>query len=143
MKKIFTVYGNDRHWLAFSSVIGSTGGILIMWSTNVVQCQNVITNEVTLSCLFSNNNSNFWYCFAVYCRGNFLECFLLEEELLNIKNTWGVKGLVGCDFNMILRSSERSGCNYSNIDIDDFRALLDKLNLNHLPLKGGRWTWSN
>jgi len=70
----------------------------------------------------------------VYCRGNYSERLLLEEELINVRNAWGFKGIVGGDFNMILRNSKRSDSNYSNNDMDDFRALFDKLDLNDLPL---------
>lgn len=52
-------------------------------------------------------------------------------------------GIVGADFNMVLKSSERSSGSTNSKDIDDFSTLIDSMDLNDLPLMGGRWTWNN
>lgn len=51
--------------------------------------------------------------------------------------------MVGADFNMILRRWERSGGGNTNVEIEEFKQVVDRLNLMDLPLAGGRWIWTN
>lgn len=53
---------------------------------------------------------------------------------------WGDRGVVGGDFNMVLKCSERSGGFTNPEDIEDFSTLIDSLDLNNLPLMGEKWT---
>lgn len=50
---------------------------------------------------------------------------------------------MGGDFNMVLHMRERSGLNTRMGEIEEFKEMIDLLGLVDLPLRGGRWTWSN
>lgn len=55
----------------------------------------------------------------------------------------GDRWVIGGDFNMILRIEERLGeGNYSG-EVEEFREVVDRLNLVNIPLLEGKWTWSN
>lgn len=100
---------NDIGWNS-SPAKGSTGGILIMWRKDQVLYHNVTPGEVTFSSLFSNLTNGYpWYFSGVYCRGNAPERNLLAVELEHIKSSWGNKDIIGRDFNMVLKRSERLG----------------------------------
>lgn len=123
---------------------GAAGGIIIMWRKDKVQCHSIIPGDVSLSLLFSNlSNGDNWYYSGVYCRGNITEQNLLKSELEHIKSLWGSKGIIGDDFNMVLRRSERSGNHYADAEIEGFLSLINNLDLIDLLLAGGKWTWSN
>lgn len=47
------------------------------------------------------------------------------------------------DFNMILHMRERTGASTSLREIEEFRDMINKLDLVDLPLEGGKWTRSN
>lgn len=72
-----------------------------------------------------------------------MERNMLGEKLSHVKFTWGNRGVVEGDFNIILRRSDRLGNCFSDTGIDEFHSLIHNLDLNDLPLKGGRWTRSN
>lgn len=59
------------------------------------------------------------------------------------RNRWGEKWVVGGDFNMVLRRLERSDGGNPNGEEEEFKEVVDRLNLVDLPLMGGRWTWTN
>lgn len=64
----------------------------------------------------------------------------MGNELRHIKSSWGERGVVGGDFNMVLKCFEMSSGSTNPKDIDDFSTLIDSLDLNDLLLMGGRWT---
>lgn len=68
---------------------------------------------------------------------------MLESELNNLKSLWGNKCIIDGDFNMVLQRCERLCRSQSDNSIDDFHSILNNLELNDIPLKGGNWTWSN
>lgn len=70
------------------------------------------------------------------------ENLILWRELEN-KKKWGRRWAVGGDFNMVLRSNERSGDQFSRACAKEFKEILDKLDLMDLPLVEGKWTWIN
>lgn len=67
---------------------------------------------------------------------------LLWDKLEVYIKQWGDKWIVGGDFNMILSSSERPGGGNFNGEVEEFREVVDRLNLVNLPLVGGKLTWS-
>lgn len=70
---------------------------------------------------FSNlNNGDPRFFSGVCCRCNNSERNLLTVELELVKFSWGNKGIVGGDFNMILKSSGRSGSAYNDLGIEEF-----------------------
>lgn len=52
-------------------------------------------------------------------------------------------GVVGGDFNMVLKRKECSNNQFSTSISKEFNDNLELLNLTDFPLMGGSWTWSN
>lgn len=123
---------------------GFAGGILLMWKRDWVTCMDVKIGEITISCLFSNNNNTTtWFFSGVYCRGNDTERTLLWQELNQCFNCWGRNGIIGGDFNTVIRRSERSGTQFNATLANEFLVNMENLDLGDLPLKGSNWTWSD
>lgn len=52
----------------------------------------------------------------------------------------GERWVIGGDFNMIMHMKERSSVCTNYKEIEEFREMIDKLDLVDFPLVGGRWT---
>lgn len=79
---------------------------------------------------------------GVYCRASESDKESLWKELTDCHVKWGNKGIIGGNFNMVLKREERSNSHFSVSCANEFQAFVNKFNIVDLPLKGGNWTWS-
>lgn len=65
------------------------------------------------------------------------------RELRECKRKWGINWVVGGDFNMVIRREERNGVSFSVSGAQEFREVIEGLELADLPLVGDPWKWTN
>lgn len=107
-----------------------------------MKCKNVVCGETTISCVFQNPQGGMEWVFTGCILGVItLRKMCCGGSWLNARrdDNW----VVGGDFNIVLRRNERSGKNNSITWANEFKDVLEELELVDLPLVGSRWTWTN
>lgn len=99
---------------------------------------------MSLFCLFEvSGKGKEWAFTDVYDRDNGVEMSLLWDYLEVCMNQYGDRWIIGDDFNMILRRGEQSRGGNFNGEVEEFKEVMDRLNLVDLPLLEVKWTWSS
>jgi endonuclease/exonuclease/phosphatase family metal-dependent hydrolase len=65
------------------------------------------------------------------------------QELREVKTVCGDPWIVAGDFNMIYSSDDKNNSNINRSLLQDFRSLINDLDLKVVPLHGRKFTWSN
>lgn len=95
----------------------------------------------SILCLFSSAENDLqWALTGVYELGEGTAREALLEDLSKAREGWDCPWMVGCDFNTVLYSNERSRCIYDSRCMRGFRKLVAELSMVDLPLIGGRYT---
>lgn len=67
----------------------------------------------------------------------------LWADMEESREKWMGSWVVGGDFNMVLKRSERTGDHFHSRCVEEFKETLDRYDIIDLLLVGGRWMWSN
>lgn len=104
----------------FSPANGRSGGLLILWNTDMLDFHDTISGTFSLSILFSLRGSDSkWAVTDPRQKANFW------KEIANVGRQWGVPWLLCGDFNAIRSQGERSSGQDSKKQARDFSRLID------------------
>ena len=129
---------------ACSPSIGASGGILVVWNSNVFIGNLIEVQQFAVVIKFtSRQNNESWTLVVVYgpCQGEARDNFInwLYNLCIPIDEHWLLLG----DFNFLRSVDNR---NLPGGDINDmfiFNEVIGHLGLLELPIKGRSYTWSN
>ena len=81
-----------------------------MWDKRVIEVQEWVKGQYSISCRFRNVHDQFeWIFSGVYGPNVDAERFILWEELAGVCSWWGVLWCIGGDFNVVRFPSEKLG----------------------------------
>ena len=123
---------------------GASGGILAVWRYDVFSGTLIEAKPYGIVISFKSvHNGDNWYLVNVYgpCQGVLRDEFVSWLYNLNVEpeQNWLLPG----DFNFIRSLDNRNLPGRDVNDIFIFNEIIGHLGLFELPLKGGRFTWSN
>uniref|UniRef100_A0A2N9HZL3 Endonuclease/exonuclease/phosphatase domain-containing protein n=1 Tax=Fagus sylvatica TaxID=28930 RepID=A0A2N9HZL3_FAGSY len=123
---------------------GALRGILLMWDRRVVEKVDEAVGLFSVSCKFRCVADQYdWAFLGVYGPQSDGDRRVMWEELFRLANWWDVPWCVGGDFNVVRFLSERLGADQFTPAMNDFSEFIFSLGLMDIPLKGGKFTWSN
>jgi exonuclease III len=123
---------------------GALWGILLMWDRRVVEKVDEAVGLFSVSCKFRCVTDQYdWAFLGVYGPQSDGDRRVMWEELFRLANWWDVPWCVGGDFNVVRFLSERLGADQFTPAMNDFSEFIFSLGLMDIPLKGGKFTWSN
>ncbi|XP_059292232.1 uncharacterized protein LOC132045677 [Lycium ferocissimum] len=134
----------DNRWVGevHLEVVGTSGGILILWDRRVWEGQMAECGNQCITCKMTGQNSDFtWFLTAVYADCKKIERRELWGELYSMKERCAGPWVVGGDFNVIRYPIERTNCLRINGAMAEFSECIEELELVDPPLFGGSFTW--
>ena len=142
--EVGSIWGNRfADWVVLESE-GASGGILIMWDKRVIEVQEWVKGQFSISCRFRNVLDHFEWAFSgVYGPNVDAERGILWEELARVRSWWGVPWCIGGDFNVVRFPSEKLGEGRFTGAMRNFSNFISEMELVDLPLLEGQFTWSN
>ncbi|PVH35203.1 hypothetical protein PAHAL_7G126000 [Panicum hallii] len=123
---------------------GRSGGILMGIDLSVFDIGAIDEGDFYVKFLLRNKSDGFkWTLVCVYgpAQENLKEQFL--AELVNMASRVTEPLLIGGDFNLLRKSSEKNKNNFNPRWPFLFNAVIDGLNLRELELTGRQFTWAN
>ncbi|KAK8283598.1 hypothetical protein V6Z12_D08G105400 [Gossypium hirsutum] len=128
--------------LAVSSE-GKSGGLALFWREGIsVMVQNY--SKFHIDSLVKMDNGELFQFTGVYGHTNPTLQHQLWDMLKRVKSKVNERWIVGGDSNAILNSSEKEGGHKkSKTAMDNFRDIMEELNLNDVKTNNGWFTWSN
>lgn len=129
--------------VAVSEAEGSSGGLISIWSVDILKEEEIIVNKHFI--LIKGTLTNSFPCIIVniYAPNNYMDRRSLWNELVVMKERSDVPWCIGGDFNEIRSISERLGCTRLDRGMRDFQNFLSEMEVRDIPLIGRRFTWSN
>ncbi|XP_026433561.1 uncharacterized protein LOC113331002 [Papaver somniferum] len=128
----------------FQQVVGSKGGMLILWDKDFVEINGSLAREYTLSVSCTYKSDNFkWMLTNVYGPYNPVERKDFWVELDNTCRLWDLPWCIGGDFNTVKKCDEKKNCYRITRSMTQFNKFIEEHELIDLPLKGARYIWSN
>lgn len=123
-------------WITLLS-LGATGGILICWDKDKVDCVESWVDVFSVSIVAAvKGETQKWVLIGVYgsMAGDRLEIFLAELQAIRGRRElpWCIRG----DFNEVLYLEERSRTVRRSRGMDDFCEFIDQNELINLPISG-------
>ena len=141
---IRSLWGNRFADWAYQESEGASGGTVIMWDKRVVEVQNCVKGQYSISCRFKNiQDQREWAYSGVYGPNVDADRGILWEELAGVHSWWGVPWCIGGDFNVVRFPSEKLRAGRNTRAMQDFSDFIFELGLVDLPLLEGQFTWSN
>jgi hypothetical protein len=105
---------------------------------------DILHGDFPLKFKLRNKEDSFEWCFIVVygaTHDNYKENFL--SELVWMCDTVDIPMLVGGDFNIIRKPSEKNNNRYNDRWPSLFNTVINSLNLRELELSGHQFTWAN
>uniref|UniRef100_A0A2N9GX79 Reverse transcriptase domain-containing protein n=1 Tax=Fagus sylvatica TaxID=28930 RepID=A0A2N9GX79_FAGSY len=136
--------GGGRRFRGAVESEGAFGGTLIMWDRRVVEVQNCVKGQYTISCRFKNiQDQREWAYSGVYGPNVDANRGILWEELTGVHSWWGVPWCIGGNFKVVRFPSEKLRAGRHTRAMQDFSDFIFELGLVDFPLLEGQFTWSN
>ena len=130
-------------WLYLGSD-GASGGILLMWDSQVVEKVEEAVGHFSVSCKFKNVGDQFeWVFTGVYGPNLNNRRRLMWEELIGLVSLWDLPWCLGGDFNIIRFPSERLGAASFSRAMYGFSDFVSLHGLMDIQMEGGLYYWSN
>jgi hypothetical protein len=127
----------------YLSAVGTRGGILIAWKSEVVTISNPHLSNNAITVRVGDAGAAGWWFTGVYSPHTDVDKCLFLQELKDVRDLhpgpWAVAG----DFNLIVDAADKNNANLNRRMMGKFRKLLAELELKELYLNGRRYTWSN
>jgi hypothetical protein len=136
-------FGPGFDGFAYLPSVGSAGGVIIAWKSQVVSVLAQRIDRFSVSVLLSQEGGQPWWLTTVYgptvddMRALFLDEFRMLRG--SLAGPWAVAG----DFNMILDMRDKNNANINRRRMAMFRRFVNDLELRDANLLGRRYTWSN
>lgn len=138
------VWGNSSSEWCCREVVGSAGGILLIWSSSFFLLRDQWVGCYSISVLLEDlSNNSVWLVSSVYGPSDSGQREMLWRELDDIRSRWNGPLCIGGDWNIIRFPSEKLGCSRISSDMVSFSDWVNKHSLVDLPLGGAMFTWSN
>ena len=91
LAEVGSLLGNRFADWVYLEFEGASGGVLIMWDKRVIEIQEWVKGQYSISCRFRNVHDQFEWAFSgVYGPNVDAERFILWEELAGVCSWWGV-----------------------------------------------------
>lgn len=114
-----------------------------MWDKRNWNCTEVQQGVYTLLCFLESTQENFRWAFTgVYGPHSNPEREDFWQELAAVRGLWDESWVVGGDFNVCRRESERLNCTRRSKAMKDFSEAIEDLGIIDLPLHGAIYTWA-
>lgn len=137
------LWGSGEFEFVVSNAIGSSGGLLSVWSRSFFTVDNIISHRSFIA-LQGVINNNFPCCVVnVYAPNEVVNRRVLWDELLSLKRNSSFPWCMGGDFNEIKSINERKGCNRMERGMRDFVDFCNSMELIDIPMVGRKFTWTN
>uniref|UniRef100_A0A2N9GX50 CCHC-type domain-containing protein n=1 Tax=Fagus sylvatica TaxID=28930 RepID=A0A2N9GX50_FAGSY len=128
-----------------SQTIGFSGGIWILWKTNVVEINHLCSTEQEIHTsvkVFGSNSS--WLLSAIYASPRRSERRMLWQNLSTVAGLHSLPWVMVGDFNDITSSDEKWGGNIPNASrISEYCDCMNNCNMIDLGFSGPKYTWTN
>ena len=125
-------------------MLGTRGGILILWDDNVVDCANFVLGEwfISADVTIKECSTNFRLT-AVYGPTKHRALQQFSEELRTLRPNPNTRWLILGDFNLIYKASDKNNNKINHRLMQQFRDALDDCDLLEIHLQNHKFTWSN
>jgi hypothetical protein len=135
--------GRDFDGFFYLPAVGTRGGILLAWKSDVVAISNPHYSNNMITARVGAVGDTGWWFTGVYGPQAVVDKCLFLRELKEVRDlhpgTWMVAG----DFNLIVDAADKNNSNLNRRMMAKFRRLLAEVELKELYLNGRRFTWSN
>lgn len=128
---------SDYGWTYLQS-FGNFGGIIILWDKNIIDFDDSLVGDYTISIACSNKEDGFNWILKNVNRT--LDVTVFWEESDNVCKFWDLPWCLGGDFKIIGKYDEKKGCNRITKNMENFSKFITQHDLINLPLKGVRYT---
>jgi hypothetical protein len=123
---------------------GRSGGIWLLWKSDLVETTILASNSQKVDVLFSCNDHADWLCSAVYASPNPRNREFLWSALSQTCEAHSLPWLVLGDFNEVVSQAEKhGGAPVSSRRCLQFNEVINSCNLIDLGFKGPSSTWTN
>ncbi|WMV57474.1 hypothetical protein MTR67_050859 [Solanum verrucosum] len=121
---------------------GTRGGIIILWDSNIWEGEVCEVGAYSITCKFTGKTQDLgWHFSGVYAPNNREEKEEVWGELGAVRGLFNGPWVVAGDFNVVRFPSEKKNCNKFNREMEEFSEFMEDMELQDLPLVGGRFTW--
>ena len=110
---ICSLWGGQHVDWSYLGSCGASGGVLVMWDTQVVNKMEEAAGRFSVSYKFTSLSDQLVWAFtSVYGPNLLRDRRFLWEELCGLNRWWSVPWCVGGDFNVVRFPSKRLGSNF-------------------------------
>ena len=128
-----------------TDTIGFTGGIWLLWRSDLVQVEAQATTEQEVHAIVRVRSQTFnWLIRAIYASPRFEERCVLWENLKMLANMHDLPCALMGDFNEVLTDEEKSGGNHiSQRWVRAIQDCMDTCHMLDLGFSGPKFTWTS
>ncbi|GMJ14282.1 hypothetical protein HRI_005097400 [Hibiscus trionum] len=131
-----------RFSFAFSPSEGAAGGIITVWDDSFFRLKFSIIHSKYVACVGTLLNEKLDVAIInIYAPNDVSERRRLWAELKEMVHQLNIPVLIGGDFNVIRKQSEKLGFHSNKKAMAEFDEFIEGLALIDLPLSGGEYTW--
>jgi hypothetical protein len=140
---VFQVLSTRYNGFICLSAVGTTGGIIVVWQTNMVTVTNPRVDAYSVTAFFYFADGGDWWHRTVYGPTlDELKPFFLQEPREIHDTCIGMWTMAG-DFNLILAASHKNQGMISRQMMGRFRRFVNDMELAEAPLSRRRYSMSN
>ncbi|WMV44670.1 hypothetical protein MTR67_038055 [Solanum verrucosum] len=121
---------------------GTRGGIIILWDSSIWEGEVCEVGAYNITCKFTGKAQDLgWHLSGVYAPNSRQEREEVWGELGAVRGLFNGPWVVAGDFNVVRFPSEKKNCNRFNKEMEEFSEFIEDMELQDLPLVGGKFTW--
>nr|XP_023870330.1 uncharacterized protein LOC111982945 [Quercus suber] len=130
---------------AVADTIGFAGGIWLLWRSDLVQVDVLVSTKQEIHALIRVKSQTFsWLLSAIYANPRFLERCILWDNLKMLASLHNLSWALMGDFNEVLNEEEKSGGNsMSHRRVGAIRDCMNVCHILDLGFSGPKFTWTN
>ncbi|WVZ67318.1 hypothetical protein U9M48_016414 [Paspalum notatum var. saurae] len=123
---------------------GTRGGVLLAVHLDYFQIASSVCSANAITARIQSTRSpSSWWISVVYGPQTENDKMNFMQELRQLYSISSDEWLIIGDFNLIVNAQDKSNDNINQRLLGAFRSILNDLELNELPLKGRKYTWTN
>ncbi|GMI67867.1 hypothetical protein HRI_000456000 [Hibiscus trionum] len=132
----------SRYSFVFSPSAGASGGLISCWDDTFFSFKRSIIHSRYIVCIGTLLNLNLEVALVnIYAPNDCSERRCVWAELKDLVQQLSIPVLIGGDFNVIRKRSEKMGVHCNKKAMEEFDEFIEDLALIDLPLSGGDFTW--
>ncbi|GKV42304.1 hypothetical protein SLEP1_g49718 [Rubroshorea leprosula] len=137
-----SIWGTDEFEWIFKPSVGLSGGLLCVWSRDVLKKTEVIEGKDFIGVFGEWGEDRLpVYILNIYSSCHLEEKRALWKELLKLITSRKGNWCLGGDFNAARKVEDRAGCRGTTREMREFESFIQEAGLVDLPLVGRRYTW--